>query len=288
MTSKKYNPRKSGAEGNEPRGRVKVNILNIIYSSKSPLELYEIADILQNSLIDSGRSPIRQRQGIYRHITELASEELGLIKIIRNEKKGFAYSYTSIEHTLDNFKILTRFLLENKFIKLIKFPTFQEFFVDIFPSLIQEFTGTLFLNLEGINVNSVISFIAKSETALRLLILEPKKLKTLSSTIYLNDWVVDKIEKKAMPKFNNTNMELFRKGMLKLDNPNLSVDEIEDRRIKFNELIIELIPGLALCYYYDILEEFIQSDRNDNEFNAQWKTSWNNAIKEFGLMLTID
>lgn len=258
------NKRAYGASGAEPRGKIKTKILVYVYDSKTSVSRDDIADYIIDWSRNNLKIPIRQRQGIYRHVLELSKEQ----KLIKKDKINNTYYYSPLDLTLHNFREVCKYSLKNdNFSILMDSHYFKEKLALFLNDLLKE---AFDIDISTIH-NKSSSFkllkdlIIKSPTASRFLILEPKKLE---EACYIMELYPGVRPRKLSKEENIYNTIFMLASTSDKHNTKFKLEKINSKKAREEaenvfKSLFEIMPRLIMCYYIDLSQELLRINYED-------------------------
>lgn len=269
------------ASGQREKNLLVKGFIVLFLCHKSPQTRDDIADVVIEKTREADMPPIRQRQGIYRHIKELAIDGY----IVENKEKT-PYSYHLPEISYQNFKNLCEFFQRNRrWDKFIKTDYFLKSFRTVFRDIVKEgFSIALpdYAKLEKHTTvidSTITNAVLKSETATNLFIFEPKRFKQLKELVKVS-FDENQLEKIRKEKEKEVQDELSKTGVFItfLDDLNLLLAESKvlsknaRKKLKpLHDLIEDVTPSLIVCYYIDIFQHVLGSKEEKLNTNYEQK-----------------
>ena len=251
--------RDRGGKGNLERGEVKQLILALVYSNRNGFTREYITDYAISYYRSKDITPPLKRQGYYDHITELADKENLLTKV---EVSGQTH-YVALADSFETFQRLCIYII--KIGQIEQFMTYEYFNVN-FGKHLREFILLAF-NKElpsttenDSGMNTLIKILTLSETALTLLIKEPKKFSGLKEFFIWeqDNYEVDKHPEESMSK------ELYA----------------------IHQAIEGLIPIVGICIKIDLINEYVKNGSSSEEYQKlKAKNDTYSSITQYDLRM---
>lgn len=266
------------------RGKVKTEILNLIYNSKKSLSRKNIVDHITKWSEKNHTEPITQESGIYKHIKELSDKEL-----IKTEKKGYFQYYSRLEFGLISFKIICQYMIINNALnQFMKTDYFRETLAFSLNQIAKDSFNIKLpcISQDDLGMETLFEILEKSPTATKLLIFKPKSLNALKELIHI------KYQSRA-PKIKKDELESAMLRRLFSGNDKIeyskTIKEAEQHVSAILQFVEFIKPSLLTCYYFDCINKLlITPDNSVNNYVAELIKNKQSVINLIGYDMEIN